>query len=269
MDDILNQIEETEFDNFEGLVEGMSDEEFLGAIRRNPRRYRKAIVRRHKTRNVGAMTPPKSEKTASRAEFESRFNLLSKDLKAGLRSKQLQLVDSKIYTVKTISEVNRALIFEDDDQKAIGVRNISQGKLPKDEVFLLSAIQVLYGVGTGKNETQTDVATVTEWTEIPALLQSGEFNLTANRKSLIDAMPMSVFANHSHSAGIIKNDAGSENVGGFGYATGEGAPGYFKLANPKLIETQTSIEMPMEWAAAAAEYAFVKVIFHGTKVTKY
>ena len=56
-------------------------------------------------------------------------------------------------------------------------------------------------------------------------------------------------------------------IGGVNY--GDGMPGFYKFANPKLIETQQPIEFNLEWCAAATKNAYLKAVLIGTKVMKY
>jgi hypothetical protein len=45
--------------------------------------------------------------------------------------------------------------------------------------------------------------------------------------------------------------------------------GLYKLDNPKIIYDQQAMELNIEWGANAPENTFIKVVLHGTAVTKY
>jgi len=270
MEDLIMQMEGTEFAGFGELLAGVSDEELLGAIKRNPKGFKRAVAQ--KTASTNKQTTAKAiassvPAAASRGEFEERMNLLSPDLQAGLRNKSLQLADHTVYVTKSISGLTSIKMFEDADDKIVGVSNISSGKLEKNEVFLLSGIQLLYGVGTGTAITKDGVAAVTQWLQIPLLVENGEFTFKVSQKTLLDRVSNSIFKRHMAVETTIQ--AGGANVGGSAWAVGEGMPGFFKLANPKMIETQQSIEMNLEWCAAAASNSYLKAILWGTKVMKY
>lgn len=264
-DQLLEQMETSEY-GIAGVLAGISDEELLATVRRNPKAFRTRLMK------VSAGAGQKSStvvasgnvKAASRAEFEDRFGLLNKELQQGLRSKTHQLADASIYVVKSISAAKTIKMLEDSDTKIVGVSNISSGKLEKNEVFLLSGIRLLYGVGSSTANTQTGVNTVSQWIPIPIKIQNGEFTLRAAGKTLIDRMANSVFATHNVET---VSSAAPAIVGGVSY--GDGPFGYYKLANPKLIETQQAIELNLEWADSAAANSYLKVEFIGTKVMKY
>lgn len=259
-DQILGLLGDSEYDSLE-LLDDVQIEGLAAFMRKNPRQARKALRKVSKPRISG-------RNQTSRDQMESRFSMLGKDLRQGLLKKTHQLVDGTIYNVKSVDGVKRVIFFEDDERKDIGLRNISNGKLDKNEVFLLSHIRILYGVGTSKEETATGVATVTEWREIPANM-IGEINFRADGRLVFDKMALQDYVHYERNEITVQNAAGSENVGGYGYAAGQGRPGLRKLDNPKLLPTQTQLEMEIEWGAAAPEYAFLKVELIGSKVAKY
>ena len=73
------------------------------------------------------VTTPTTPTSGSRNEFMARFASLSSDMQAGLLNGRYQLVDSVIYNTKAIGGQNNIRMFDDADDKIIGVGNISRG----------------------------------------------------------------------------------------------------------------------------------------------
>lgn len=266
--DILDQIENSEFENVSGLLGDVSEEELLAVAKRNPKKLKRVVSKAStKVKSSGATNAVASAvpQAASRSEFEARFTSLKPELKQGLLNKTMQLSDTVIYVTKSIDGAKTVKMFEDSDNKLVGVSNISSAKLEKNEVFLCSGIQVLYGKGTSTGNTQTNVATVPNWELLPHFLECGEFTFRASGKTLIDKMSNSVFKNYMTEK--ISN-ATSTIVGGTSFGDGN-LPGFYKLANPKLIETQQAIEFTLEWLATAPQYSYIRVNLFGTKIMKY
>ena len=116
-------------------IEGIDDNELLGALRRmNP-------IQRMKT--VTKMTSTAQSK-GSRAEMEKFFGELPPHIKEGLARGELRLADSTIYSIKPVNSKTIKL-FETQDDKEIGLRNVSNAKLPKNQAFLVSGIFLLAG----------------------------------------------------------------------------------------------------------------------------
>lgn len=252
-----------DIDLIEGLGAIENDEEFLGKIKRNAKRTKTAMRNTAKAAKRGGKTTvnvPATAASASGKEMAAMTSMLSSELQDGLKSGSKQMVDATLYIVKSTNAKNNVRVFEDQDDKIIGVSNISKAKLEKNEVFCLSAIQVLYAEhATADVPSQENVAAL-EWGEIPAKMQNGEFTFRAGTQTLLDRMSMQVFKNHK----TDNIQASSANVGGVAY--GQGELGFFKLANPKLIRTQEALDMFMEFAGNNAAHSFVKVILYGTKI---
>ena len=258
-------------EQFLGLIEGeygedailLMDEgqiEGLGKVyARNAKRVRKAKVRSAQQRVGGNIKN-------SRDEMQARMNLLSPALKQGLAKGTHQFVDATIYNIKSIAAETRVRLYEDTELKEVGARNISGGKLDKGEVFLLHGIRVLVGTGTAKTNTAADIATVTNWKELPAEM-IGELDFRADGRLVLDSFAIQNFVHYSHHETLMNN--GTADVTAYTYATGSGDLGYVKLANPKLLSTQTQLDMEVEWAKAGAENTFIKVELIGTKVAKH
>src|ERR1043165_7778955 len=112
-------------------IDGIDGDELLGALRRmNP-------VARAKTINKLANTGGHSK--GSRAEMEKHFGELPPSIKEALVKGELRLADNVIYSIKQVNS-KTIKMFETQDTKAIGIRNVSNAKLPKNQAFLVSGI---------------------------------------------------------------------------------------------------------------------------------
>ncbi len=253
-----------EFDLIEGLGAMESDDDFLGRIKRNTKKVKNAMRKTAKAAMSGkkakvSVNVPATAASASGKEMAAMTSMLSPELQEGLKSGSKQMVDATIYVTKFVGGKSNVRMFEDSDDKLIGVSNISKAKLEKNEVFCLSAIQVLFGTAAADTLDQSNIAPI-EWKEIPAALQNGEFTLRAGVQTLFDRMSNQIFKNHNTDT----IQGASAAVGGVAY--GHGEIGFYKLANPKLLKTQEALDMFVEWAAAAPAHTFVKVVLYGTKI---
>lgn len=202
------------------------------------------------------VTTPTTPTSGSRNEFMARFASLSSDMQAGLLNGRYQLVDSVIYNTKAIGGQNNIRMFDDADDKIIGVGNISRGKLEKNEVFLLSAIQLLIATapakgGSGSDANDPAFTEVTrqnmarlEWDVVDKNVRAGEHTFRAGTQTLLDRVCNEVFAyeGDSHEKGL------------------------YKLANPKLIRTQEALDLFIEFAEVAPAGTFLRVVMYGSKV---
>lgn len=255
-----------EFDLIEGLGAIESDDDFLGRIKRNTKKVKNAMRKTAKAAKKAGkaksvkVNVPATAASASGKEMAAMVSMLTPELQEGLKNGSKQMVDATIYVTKFVGGKSNVRMFEDSDDKLIGVSNISKAKLEKNEVFCLSAIQVLFGAAAGDTLDQSNIAPIV-WKEIPAALQNGEFTLRAGVQTLFDRMSNQIFKNHN--VDNVEN-ATPAVVGGVAY--GHGEIGFYKLANPKLLKTQEALDMFVEWAAAAPAHTFVKVVLYGTKI---
>lgn len=200
-------------------LDGDNDEllgEVLGALKKmNP-------LQRQRTINKLAAPPPASK--GSRAEMEKHFNELPKHIQDGLRKGELRLADTVIYSIKPVSSKTIKL-FETQDDKEIGLRSISNAKLPKNQALLVSGIVLLAGVSADATKDKIMSANYGPLELFPSIA-NGEFSLKSNKKQLVP-------------------DGTSNNV--FKTNTLHMVPaGYYKLANPRLIHDDILIEMTVE-----------------------
>lgn len=161
----------------------------------------------------------------SRGEMEKHFKQLPAHVKEELKKGSIRLSDYTIYSIKPVNSKTIKL-FESQDDKEVGVRNISNAKLPKNTVFLVSGIYLLVGLNPDvTNPEGYKTITFSTVTKIPAIA-NGEFSLKANRKQLIPE-------NQSIRRFITDNDMTVPL-------------GYYKLDNPRMINDEELIEFTVE-----------------------
>lgn len=153
-------------------LDGADDAELLGALRRmNP-------IQRMKTMNKMTSTPSSK---GSRAEMEKFFGELPPHIKEGLVRGELRLADSTIYSIKPVSS-KTIKMFETQDDKEIGLRNVSNAKLPKNQAFLVSGIYLLAGTSADGTKDKI-IATEFKGLEGFPAISNGEFSLKSNKKA--------------------------------------------------------------------------------------
>ena len=161
----------------------------------------------------------------SRGEMEKFFKQLPKHVKQELVKGSLRLADWTVYSVKQIKS-KTIKMFEPQDDKEVGVRNISNAKLPKNTVFLVSGIILLTGVSADINNSEANKAiNFRTLSTIPAIA-NGEFSLKANKKQIVPE-------NQSNRRFITDNDHTVQW-------------GYYKLDNPRLIKDEEVLEFTVE-----------------------
>lgn len=167
------------------------------------------------------------ESRGSRADFEKFMQQLPSHIKDGLRTGKLRLADYIIYSIKSITS-KTIKIFESQDMKETGVRNVSNGKLPKNMVMLVSGIYVLVGL---KPDSGNDPHKRVQFESIGSLpgLANGEFSFKSNKKQLIPE-------NNSLRQFITDNNATK-------------LLGYYKLDNPRLILDDEVFEFTIDLAS--------------------
>ncbi|PHR43392.1 MAG: hypothetical protein COA32_16230 [Fluviicola sp.] len=161
----------------------------------------------------------------SRAEMEKFFKQLPKHVKGELLKGGVRLADFTIYSTKLITS-KTIKMFEPQDDKEVGVRNISNAKLPKNMVFLVSGIYLLTGKSADLNDPEANKAiNFRSVSSIPALC-NGEFSLKANKKQIIPE---------------------NQSIRRFATDNDQTVPvGYYKLDNPRLIRDEELIEFTVE-----------------------
>lgn len=161
----------------------------------------------------------------SRAEMEKHFKQLPKHIQKELVDNRLKLADYTLYSIKQINS-KTIKMFETQDDKEVGVSNVSNAKLPKNNVMLVSGIYLL--TGTNPDPTNKEAFKAISFRSIsgvPAIC-NGEFSLKANRKQLIpENQSLRVFATDNDNSVPL---------------------GYYKLDNPRLINDEELFEFTIE-----------------------
>jgi hypothetical protein len=160
----------------------------------------------------------------SRAEFEKFFPELPKHIKDGLLKGTLRLADHTVYSIKPINGAKTIKLFESQDVKEVGLRNISNAKLPKNMALLVSGIYLLQGVAASLSNDDLKVTTFDQLESVGAIA-NGEFKLKANKKQLVSDTSNRKFITTNYN--LVQK-------------------GYFKLANPRLIHDDVEIEFEVE-----------------------
>jgi len=220
MEDNIKNALESEFSNageLMGIDDAMSGEltEYLGRL--NP--VHKAIAIRKLS------TKPHASR-GSRAEFEKFFKELPVDVRNGLLKGDLRLADYTIYSIKPVNGSKTIKLFETQDAKETGIRNIDKAKLDKNFVFVVSGIYFLAGVSGDINDKDKTKATDFKSVSAFAAIANGEFSLKSNKKQIIPEgnMIRKFITDNDHTRPI----------------------GYFKLDNPRLIKDDELIEFVVE-----------------------
>lgn len=229
-----------EYNNAGALLglDGLEGQELMNTLRQmNP-------VKRVKTINKlagGNMTS-----RGSRAEMEKFFSELPEHIKGGLAKGELRLADTVLYSIKQVNSKTIKL-FETQDDKEIGLRNISNAKLPKNQAFLVSGIVLLAGVSADLTKDKIMATQFRELENFPAIA-NGEFSLKSNKKQIVPETSNNVFKTlNMHNVPV----------------------GYYKLANPRLIHDDILMEFTVELGTmdgiVANTHVFVGL--HGTVTT--
>lgn len=230
----LGEIEQSEHN----LLGAINEDDFLEALDAAPVATKKKFYRKMQ---MQSRVHSASTDSRSRAEFEKRIHLLPFEIQKGLANHSLQAVDTAIYVVKSIAGSKVIKMFKDDDNKVVGISNISSGKLEKGNFFLLYGMQLLAGIADG-TEPQTSV----NFNVIPDYVRNGEFEFKANGTVLVPNTSNEVF--FTEGKDIFK--------------------GLYILDNPKVIKDQQSIEFNLEWGSNAPDKSYLKAILRGTSVIK-
>lgn len=214
----LGQMIESEYENPVELMglNGEMDMELMGFLNSlNPVAKAKAM-----SKLVKKPIPSKG----SRAEFEKFFSELPKHIKEQLLAGKLRLADHLVYSIKPVNGAKTIKMFESQDVKEVSLRNISNGKLPKNMALLVSGIYLLTGEATSLG---TDDVKITRFTTIENIgaLANGEFKLKANKKQLVSDTSNRKFVTTDFN--LVPK-------------------GYYKLANPRLIQDDIDIEFEVE-----------------------
>jgi hypothetical protein len=214
----LGQLTQSEYANpveLMGLGED-ADTELLG--------YLNALNPVARARAMNKLVKRHIPSQGSRAEFEKFFTELPKHIKEQLLNGKLRLADHLVYSIKPVNGAKTIKVFESQDVKEVGLRNISNAKLPKNMALLVSGIFLLQGEAATLG---VDDVKITKFDSIEsvAAIANGEFKLKANKKQLVSDTSNRYFITSGYNM-VPK--------------------GYYKLANPRLIHDDIDIEFEIE-----------------------
>jgi len=213
----LGLLANSEYDNAVELMGlGAMDEELMG--------YLNALDPVTRFKALNKLKKGGGGSRGSRAEMEKFFPELPAAIKQGLLQGKLRLADQLIYTIKPVNGAKTVKLFETQDVKEVGLRNLSNGRLPKNTALLVSGIILLQGVATSLS-TDDQKATVFDIIDNIGPLATGEFTIKANKKQIVDSTSNYVFKTKDFQS-VTK--------------------GYYKLANPRLIVDDVDIEWEIE-----------------------
>jgi hypothetical protein len=210
--DALGMLAKSEYGNAGDLL-GPDDGELMG--------YLGSLDAVSRAKVMNKLFKKNAPSSGSRAEMEKFFGELPAHIKEGLLKGKLRLADTVIYTIKPVNGAKTVKMFETQDVKETGLRNIGNGRLPKNSALLVSGIILLQGqVATTINPDEMK-STVFDVIDSVGALATGEFTLKANKKQIVDTTSNYVFKTTGFT-GVTK--------------------GYYKLANPRLIHDDVDIE---------------------------
>lgn len=212
---LLNKSEYTNAGELLGL-EGDVNPELLGYLGKLDPVTRAKTINRLMKKHIPSQ--------GSRAEFEKFFSELPKHIKEQLLQGKLKLADHVVYTIKPIQGAKTIKMFESQDVKEDGIRNISNARLPKNMALLVSGIYMLQGVASSLSVDDMK-QTVFDSIESVGPLANGSFKFKANKKQLVSEMSNRKFV-----------------TSGFSLVP----KGFFKLANPRLIHDDVEIEFEID-----------------------
>lgn len=161
----------------------------------------------------------------SRAEFEKFFREVPPGIKDSLISGKLRLADYTIFSIKAVTS-KTVKLFETQDDKETGLRNISNAKLPKNMVFIVSGIYILAGVARSIDDKEAVKATDFKSVIGFPAIANAEFHLKANKIQIIPEGNI-----------IRKHITDSDHTRPIGY---------YKLDNPRLIKDDELIEFTID-----------------------
>lgn len=237
----IETIENSEFNNIGALlgIDGNDvSQELLGALRALP------PIRRQMA--INKLTTPTMGSRGSRAEMEKHFRELPAHIRNELAKGNLRLADALIYSIKPVTS-KTIKMFETQDDKEIGLRNISNAKLPKNQALLVSGIVLLAGVSADNSKDAIMATAYGKLEDFPAIA-NGESNLKANKKIIMPETSNNFF-----------KTTGLTTV----------PVGYYKLSNPRLIHDDIQIEYTVELGTmkGIADNTQLFVGLHGTITT--
>ena len=229
-----------EYNNAGALLgmDGLDGEELLGALKRmNP-------IKRHQT--ISKLASPGVSSKGSRGEMEKHFKELPLHIRQAIMKGELRLADTIVYSIKPVTS-KTVKLFETQDTKTIGLTNISNARLPKNQAMLVSGITLLAGVSADATPDKVMSTIYTGIESIPAIV-TGELDLKANKKQIMPETGCYLWNTLNFHMGRL---------------------GYYKLHNPRLIHDDVLIELTLQLGSmqGIAANTYIYAALHGTITT--
>lgn len=218
-------------------------------------------------------------------------------VKAGLESGKLKLADMMIYSIRLV-DGKTIKMFQTQDTKEIGLRNIDRARLPKQQTLLVSGVQILAAwtqkTGTGTSAVKandeglakmakfyaidtyfkqaalvgrnaTSIVTIVNEDENIALTSTAGVVMIDEAFSPFSGLETGVFTFRSNRTDLISEmplSVFKQNRGLMPY-------GYYKLDNPRLIQDDVEIEFELQLGEEVEadndnEAVWVMLGLHGT-----
>lgn len=198
--------------------------------------------------------PPKAAHRGSRGEFLQNYHKINPNIQSELEQAKMRLGDTLVYSIKRVGPSTTIKMFETQDDKQVGLRSLSNAKLPKNQTLLLSGIYVLAGTAPAATQgsPSDDEIMATPFGSVTganySAITNGEFDLKVNKVQLVPETSCRVFCtDNDHNWPL----------------------GYYKLHNPRTIDDDVLIEATFTLGTTqnipADTYLFLGL--HGTITT--
>ncbi len=224
-----------------GFLSPEKTEMLLGAISSMPPMQKRAALSKLTQTRISAG----GVNLSSRDEAMMRIGMLPEGIRNGLAEKRLQLADTVFYICKTPGSSTQIKMITNADTKSVGISNLPNGKLDKDNYLLLTHVRLVSGV-SAYGPVDTDFGSIAE----KAIL-NGQVEFKVGTKYLLP----------NETASSIFD---TENV-----AASVPIMGVFRLANPKWIEPQQQIEFNLSLSQACVGNAQIRLELIGVSVIPY
>lgn len=221
-----------------GFLSPEKTEMLLGAIAAmEPIKKRAAISKLTQTRvSAGGAN------LSSRDEAMMRLGMLPENIRQGLAQKRLQLADTNFYVVKAAGALTTIKMITNADTKSIGISNLANGKLDKDNYLLLTHVRLTAGISViGALDAAYGV--------VGKEVVNGQVEFKNGTKYL------------------LPNECGTKIFDTTGRT--DVTVGTYRLANPKWLEPQQQLEFNLSLSQAAPANTFLRVELIGSAVVPY
>ena len=189
--------------------------------------------------------------TSDREKFATRVAQLPDEVMTRLTNGIEQAMDDEIYSVVPLgaAATNINDIFPIAGSLDLGLRNIANAKLDANRYFLLTAIELMYGIDEANSGGRAGSFTNSQY---PSALFAGEIELKQNGRSIIRKQSLGMFFKGIQSTNSHLNVSSITNV----YQ----GRAVHVLHNPKWIYPQQALKGVMEWAVApGAVNSYLKI----------